>query len=63
MLDGLTSEYDVTEEIIRGMDKSLADGIDLLINKEATIQISERTSNQRTALSIVDGDPKRIKCH
>ena len=54
LLRGLRSEFSVTAEIIRGMDKSMTDGLALLISKEATLSQSEASPvHTGTALNTV----------
>ncbi|KAI0559809.1 gag-polypeptide of LTR copia-type [Gracilaria domingensis] len=66
LLRGLKPEYDVTAEVIRGMDKSLPDGIALLIAKEASLSISQESRETSVkALNAKHGSRKRkgLKCY
>ena len=68
LLRGLRNEFNITCEIIRGMGKSLADGIALLINKEASISSNENSNDPESetgkALATNGGGGRqRIQCH
>lgn len=54
LLIGLHNDVEVTSEIIRIIGKSLTEGVALIINNEATMNISEeRGTSNRASLNNV----------
>lgn len=66
LLRGLRSECDLTSEIIRGMGKTLSEGIALLINEEATILAQENSEKVTGNALITNFNPhnrRKVRCH
>lgn len=66
LLRGLTTKFDVMAEVIRGLDKTLADGMALLIAKEAFLSNSKNFGDSSVKALNVESKPKRkrrFKCY
>ena len=66
LLRGLRPEFAITAEVIRATNKSLVEGLALLINKEATLDNEVSTTSTATALNTQNSKPdpsKKLHCH
>ena len=66
LLRGLRPEFAITAEVIRATNKSLVEGLALLINKEATIYNDSSNISKATALQTQTTSPTaptRLQCH